>query len=306
MSASFSHQLLLYGSDAGFLASAEPFLRAALAAGEPAMLLARPHTIELVRDALGDDAKNLDTRESADWFLHPPRTLAASHDYVVAQAGRRTWVLGEPLWVGRDAREVGEWHRYEAAMNLAMDGMNAAFMCAYDRRVTAPEIVAAATVTHPECAFGPEAKPNPEYVLPERLNGDDGPLPEPPADAFRMRFTLTELKRLRDVVGEYAARAELSRNRIPSFVLSVAEIANNAVEHGAGYGIAHLWTQNDVLACEIVEPSTHFDVLYPGYIPPPPDSPRGYGLWITRQLCDLVDVRTGGGKSRIRLQMRIP
>ena len=41
----------------------------------------------------------------------------------------------------------------------------------------------------------------------------------------------------------------------------------------------------------------------PGYIPPEPESPRGYGLWISRQLCDLVELRAEGGVLRVRLHL---
>ncbi|GAA3418581.1 hypothetical protein [Streptosporangium vulgare] len=38
---------------------------------------------------------------------------------------------------------------------------------------------------------------------------------------------------------------------------------------------------------------------------PSPGSPRGYGLWISRQLCDLVQVRGVDGELRVRLHMAL-
>jgi anti-sigma regulatory factor (Ser/Thr protein kinase) len=92
---------------------------------------------------------------------------------------------------------------------------------------------------------------------------------------------------------------------IASLVLCVAEISANSVEHGAGYGTVSVWTRDNELICEVADPGGGFEQPYPGYLPPEEGSLRGYGLWIARQLSDLMEVRTREGISRIRLHMTI-
>jgi anti-sigma regulatory factor (Ser/Thr protein kinase) len=92
---------------------------------------------------------------------------------------------------------------------------------------------------------------------------------------------------------------------VTSLVISVSEIAANSVEHGAGFGTITMWNDGGELICEIADPGGALDDPLPGYIPPEPESPRGYGLWISRQLCDLVELRAEGGVLRVRLHLSL-
>ena len=42
-----------------------------------------------------------------------------------------------------------------------------------------------------------------------------------------------------------------------------------------------------------------------GYFPPTPYRPAGAGMWAVRQLCDLVEIRTGERRTVVRLHMRL-
>jgi hypothetical protein len=41
-------------------------------------------------------------------------------------------------------------------------------------------------------------------------------------------------------------------------------------------------------------------------MPPSPDSEGGHGMWITRQLCDFVEIRTLTSGTTVRLYIRCP
>ncbi len=45
---------------------------------------------------------------------------------------------------------------------------------------------------------------------------------------------------------------------------------------------------------------------FPGHLPPELDTERGRGLWLARQLCELLEVRTGPGGSVLRLHFLLP
>jgi anti-sigma regulatory factor (Ser/Thr protein kinase) len=74
-------------------------------------------------------------------------------------------------------------------------------------------------------------------------------------------------------------------------VLAVNEVATNAVEHGSGDAHLALWTGpgSRELLCEVHDGGRLLDPL-PGLRAPHPSDPRGRGLWIARQLCDLLHV----------------
>ncbi|MGN9784212.1 anti-sigma factor RsbA family regulatory protein [Nonomuraea sp. ZG12] len=298
------HVAVPYGSDEGFRNLAVPRIRQALADRRQVLVVARAALRGLLAEALGDDHDRVDERDPESWYTHPQRTLATCHDYA---QGRRTLLVGEPLWAGRSEIETREWIRYESVINTALAGVHATALCFYDVR-TAPEIALRhARMTHP-LLYGETGRlPSPHFVRPDRLvlNGDRAPLPEPAGEVRATRFTARSLKELRDTVTGYAHSAGMTGDLAASLVLSVSEIAANSIEHGAGHGQVRMWTSGTGVVCEISDSGGPLEDPLPGYIPPEPESLRGYGLWISRQLCDLVELRSQDGMVRVRLHMRL-
>ncbi|GAA2363938.1 sensor histidine kinase [Nonomuraea africana] len=281
----FRHVAVPYDSDEGFLRMVLPRVRHALAEGRQVLVVTDAAKLALL------DVE-VDTRLSSRWYGHPHRTLAAYLDYM---RGRRTLVVGEPPWESWDERESREWIRYESITNAALGGVDATLLCLYRT-----EFAARAYLTHPEVL-------SVRYVDPRSLvlDGDQAPLPEPNGTAMVTSFAAHTLNRLRRRVSDFAREAGMDRNLVASLVLSVSEIAANSVEHGAGHGTVAMWTEGDEVVCEVLDPGgAALDDPLPGYIPPEPESPRGYGLWISRQLCDHVLVRADGGGLRVRLHMK--
>ncbi|MGN9838967.1 anti-sigma factor RsbA family regulatory protein [Nonomuraea sp. H19] len=296
------HVAVPYDSHAAFLELTVPRVRAALDEGRRVLVITCPAKLALLTDALGGDAGHIDSRVSAAWYGHPYRTLAAYHEYT---RGRRTLVICEPLWEGRSQREVRELIRCESVLNAALGTAASIMLCLYDVRHVPPAVLDFHAVNHPLLLGAQGEAASTRFVAPHefRLNDDRAPLPEPAPDAERIHFTGHELKRLRRIVGDYARAAGMDRDLITSLVISVSEIAANSIEHGAGYGTIAMWVSGEELVCELTDPGGALDDPLPGYIPPEPESPRGYGLWISRQLCDLVELRTEGGVLRVRLHL---
>ena len=55
--------------------------------------------------------------------------------------------------------------------------------------------------------------------------------------------------------------------------------------------------------CEVFDPGTGAEAPF-SHLPPSPDSENGHGLWITQQLCDLVEIRTRPSGTTVRLYLR--
>ncbi|MGI5287431.1 anti-sigma factor RsbA family regulatory protein [Nonomuraea polychroma] len=293
-----------YDSDESFLDLTVPRVRGALNEGRRVLAITGAAKLARLAEALGDDAGRIDSRVSTAWYGHPYRTLAACHEYT---RGRRTLVIGEPSWEGRGEREIRELIRAESVVNAALSPASAVMLCMYDLRTVPPAVLAYNEVNHPLVLGADGEATSARFVPPHKLtlNDDHVPLPEPGPGAVTIRFTGRELRRLRQSVGEYARAAGMDRNQITSLVISVSEIAANSIEHGAGYGTITTWAGDGELVCEIADPGGALDDPLPGYIPPEPESPRGYGLWISRQLCDLVELRTEGGVLRVRLHLSL-
>ncbi|MFI7113101.1 anti-sigma factor RsbA family regulatory protein [Nonomuraea sp. NPDC050227] len=301
---SLKHVAVPYDSDRAFLDLVVPRVRTALDEDRRVLVVTRPDRLALLAEALDGDARRIDSRPAGAWYGHPHRMLAAYHEYT---RGRPTLVVGEPVWTDLSEPRIQDLIRYDSVVNAALAAAPSVMLCLYDLRDVPEPVRELTPVVHPlvlgaggEAASGRFVQPH-ELVL----DGDDAPFPEPGPGACLVRFTARELKRLRQTVGDYARTAGMDRNLISSLVLSVSEIAANCVEHGAGFGTITMWVEERDLVCEIADPGGALDDPLPGYIPPEPESPRGYGLWISRQLCDRVQLRDEGGLLRVRLRLSL-
>jgi anti-sigma regulatory factor (Ser/Thr protein kinase) len=112
-----------------------------------------------------------------------------------------------------------------------------------------------------------------------------------------------DLPRLRSEVGKAAEAAGLDPPRVPDFVLSAHELAANSVMHADGGGVLRLWTEDGFLICEVADRGALKD-LSAGHRRPDLSGQGGAGLWIVRQACDAVRIRSVPGEgTAVRMEM---
>lgn len=285
------HRALIYHSDEEFLGATVPFLRAGVAAGAPTMAVLPPGNRERAAESLGADATAVEWTDPADWYGHPARTLSRAREFV---GDGRARVLGEPTWHGRCAAERTEWARLEALLNLALP--HTPMLCAYDARTIGPGALAVAAHTHPATAHETAAAPSPAFVDPvDYVRGCDvDPLPAVPDTARVLAFT-DDLPEVRRFVEDVAREAAVGHDGVEGLVMAVNEAATNAIEHGGGRGELRAWTTSRGLVCQVANPSGRITDPLAGYLPPDPHGRRGRGLWLMRQLTDLVEIRGDQG-----------
>jgi anti-sigma regulatory factor (Ser/Thr protein kinase) len=108
-------------------------------------------------------------------------------------------------------------------------------------------------------------------------------------------FTVADLPALRRLVASMALAAGLTRSRADDMVLAVNEIATNALVHGRPPATLQIWSGDGELVCEVSDEGDGFEDVLAGQLPPAIDAASGRGLWITRMLCDAVEIRNGSG-----------
>jgi transcriptional regulator with XRE-family HTH domain len=166
------HQALVYRSDTELLSAVIPFLNVAVERSEPALLVAPPANLELVRRALGGDANQVEYTDSSRWYTSPVEALHRYRSYLDERiAAGSTWVriAGEPVWDGRSSAEIREWTRYEAIINLSFATAPATILCTYDARSLPASVLADACCTHPDLAHSAGAEASPSYRNPEEF-----------------------------------------------------------------------------------------------------------------------------------------
>ena len=119
--------------------------------------------------------------------------------------------------------------------------------------------------------------------------------------AAEVRFALGDLRRVRVVVAELAARAGLDRRRTDELTVVVNELAANSVDHAGGTGTVRAWLEPDALVVEVADAGRLRDPDRAGRTPPRTDQDRGRGLWIARQLADVLEIRSGPHGTVVRV-----
>jgi len=125
------------------------------------------------------------------------------------------------------------------------------------------------------------------------------PAGSPAAAPYAVGFEVADLPLVRRATAEWLARAGLQQDRASDFVLAVNEIATNAVRHGSPKASLQLHLDGSAVVAEIGD-SGHWP---PG--PPPAGERGGMGLALARQVCDTVDIRTGGDGTTAILRMSL-
>jgi anti-sigma regulatory factor (Ser/Thr protein kinase) len=301
------HQALLYGSDQEFMDVALPFVEDAVAADEPALIAVQGRNVENLRSALGGAPPGVTLFSVEQWYDTSARTRDKFGRWIAertngghenaSRANRRVRLIGEPPWALGHEAQVRDWARYESVLNLAFAEYPVTLICPYDARVLPPDIIEHARSTHPEIVGSDGAKDSETYEDPlefcRRLNDAvTRPTGDPDAE---ISFGLADLPAVRRSVGDLAIRAGLARSRADELVMAVNEIATNAVVHGRSPATVQIWHRGGELIFEVSDSGDGIADVLAGQLTPSSVGLGGRGIWLTRLVCDAVEIRNGSG-----------
>lgn len=304
----FLHEAMLYAGEDDFVQRATPFLRQAVAAREPTLVVVSERKIDRIRAALGDDARAIYFADMADVGGNPARIIPAWTDFVAQHAagGRRLRGIGEPIWAGRNEAELRECQRHESLLNVAFADAPAFWLvCPYDTRSLDASIIAEASRSHPEVRHGSSSHVSDTYVGVDAAAAPfDAPLLQASKVSVEQEFDLESLAKVRATVMREAARAGLGVDRVADAVQTVNEAATNSLQYGGGHGTLRVWRDADALVCEVAD-SGHIGQPLAGRQRPAATAEGGRGLWLVNHLCDLVELRSYPSGVVARLHMRL-
>ncbi|WP_409494561.1 anti-sigma factor RsbA family regulatory protein [Amycolatopsis sp. cmx-11-12] len=308
----FHHPALFYKGPEEYLAGTLPFIRQGLETAEPVAVSVPGPNLELLRTALGSDARQVRLLDMTEEGRNPGRIIpGVLRAFADAHPARRVRIIGEPIWAGRSELEYPACAQHEALINLAFAGREVTILCPYDTTRLDARALADAEATHPVLVDTTGARFSSGYDPQRIITGYNTPLPEPiladPA-AYTAIDTVTgdsaSLAHARAVTRERAHRSGLSPERAEDVALVVAELLGNSVNHGGGQGQLRLWTEQDQLVCEVGDTGHLTDPLA-GRRPAPAGQVRGRGLLLVNHLSDLVRVHTGPHGTAIRACFRV-
>ncbi len=306
----YVHDALLYDDAAQLAGIAGRFLTDGLAANEAAVIATGAWSVEVLRDAVGDDPR-VHVLDRDVYRARSPAAITSFRrlaDRYVTEGVTRIRVVGE-LDFGSTEKDRVEWQRYEAVINHALAAWPLWGLCLYDMQRLPEPVLQAARRTHPTVVTPDGRHPNPDYTDPAEYLRN---LPAPREDLEETAPRLAA-RDVRDFVAlRHAVAAELGsvrgpRDRIEDFLLAVDEMTSNAVRHGRPPVDLHLWASAEKLVCRITDRGPGIDDPFAGYGPAHGEdlSRGGMGLWLARQLCDHLDVSRTDQGAWVRLSTHL-
>jgi anti-sigma regulatory factor (Ser/Thr protein kinase) len=301
------HPALVYGSVDEFLVAMVPYVEAGIDRGEPVFAAVGTEEASALRAEVGD-VRGVHVQDTNEWHPVPATRLRAFHLFVNEQlrAGAgRIRLAGEPVWgaVGRP-EFVREWARYESILNAVLAPFPVTLVCTYPEWRLDPEIVQDALLTHPSLGINGGSRPSEHFEDPASLVARwNPPLSPPPADAERA--APVQPTAARAFVTEKAERGGVSPRRILDLVLATSEIASNVMAHGGGRATLLSWRDGDYFVCQIEDEGAGLADVLAGYRPPSLAQESGRGLWLARQVVDLLQIVPTPTGTAVRLYVRI-
>ena len=129
------------------------------------------------------------------------------------------------------------------------------------------------------------------------------PLPSPTNDAMYHTYR-SDLSQVRALVLQQPGEDGLTEGRANDLVLAVSEVAANTLRHTQSSGTLAIWHDEDEVVCEIHDEGTITDPPS-ARRKPPPDASGGHGLWLVRQVCDLVELTSDANGTTVRMHMAL-
>jgi MEDS: MEthanogen/methylotroph, DcmR Sensory domain len=304
--AGFRHEALLYTGRADFVARAAPIVRRALAAGEPVLVAIDPAKIELLADALGDDARAVSWKDIRGIGGNPARIIPVWRQFVERHGGRGPLLgFGEPIWAGRTPAELVESQRHEALLNLAFAGVPGfTLLCPYDTAALDLAVLEEAHRSHPFIADTGGEQLSDTYHGVDSIDASfDAPLTQPAGQPAELVLGDASTSMLHSFLAADAARAGLDANRTDDLILAVAAVASS-LGRPDGQSRLRVWQEAGVTLAELSHLVGVGDPLAGREWPPPAEPQGGRGLWLANQLCDLVELRSLTTGATVRLHVR--
>jgi len=300
------------GGTDGFVRETLTPVREALAEDAGVLVAVEDGRARALVQALEDDRERERVRSVPMHELgrNPSRMLALWQQFArehAADGHGKALGIGEPVWPGRSAAELGECERHEALVNLAFDrGPGWRLLCVYDLEGLGQNVIDGARASHPWLCSGGSSATNDGYAgAQDPPQPFAGSLPDPQAAVERLAFAGETLGQMRHALSAWARAQGMSVDGAEALVLAVNELAVNSVRHGGGAGTLLRWRENGELLCEVRD-TGHIREPLTGRVRPAADACSGRGLWLANQLCDLVQIRSAPAGSAVRVHKRLP
>lgn len=303
------HIALVYSSEEELLSAISSFVNEGVGRDEPVVVVADAEQTVLLQEGLGNAGESpaISFIGKLGGWRRPAATIAAYRNvfetHMSTGAGRVRLI--EQVEPGESGADQQAWARHEAVLNRAFAMWPVSVLCPFDERALSVSVLETIERTHPQLLEAGRTTQSERYVDPSemiRSLGSGHLVLEEAPPRLEMQFDrITGIPR--HAVRRAVAPADLAPERAEDLVLAFSEVAANALVHGTGSTFVRVWAEDGLAVCTVTDEGTAFGDLLAGYVPPSRAElvERGKGLWVSRQLCDEVDILPGESGLTVRL-----
>lgn len=297
------HAAAVYDSPEDLQRRVLPWVRAGLERGEGVAAVVGDEAREVLRDGLGPDADQVSWALPGVDFRHVGRAFEALRQQLRGP-GAPARVLTENLTCGGPGRPAA--HLRADAVSNDTHPPTVSWACLYDRRHHRARLLELARQAHPLLldAAG-RAVPSDCHVDADTLvTAEPGPLSdvprEVPLDLAAGGFA--DLPAVRHRVASVAGPLGLAPADCHAVALATGEVVTNAVQHGAAPLRVRLWPHRRTLVVRVDDGGRGAALRAAGLRPPEMSGCPARGMWVVRQLADVVHVGVEPGCTSVELQ----
>jgi anti-sigma regulatory factor (Ser/Thr protein kinase) len=314
MESGLAHTAMIARSDTDLATVLVPELRRSAERYDETLLVVGEHTRRVLGAQVGALSGTVRWGDQAGFYRRLGfayeefrRYLAAQHD-----AGRRVHVVAEPdlaggVDAGMRADRAAAYLAYEAVCNQTYARYGSAVTCLWNSQDHSRPVLDGVHATHPYVLTPAGPVPTPAYLAPQRYLTERQDLPWRPVPAhLDHEMVLTEvagLSRLRSVLHTWAVEHHFAEEPADDLVVAAVEVAANGLRHGAPPVRICAWRHRDTLIVQCDDSAGRSVPATAGYHRPEPAdaTPGGRGLWVARQLADVVLTHSTSGRTCVRL-----
>jgi anti-sigma regulatory factor (Ser/Thr protein kinase) len=316
------HAVALYDSAEGLCARAVPYLRKGLERAEAVVAVTSAGVEQVLRSALGGDAERVHWQGVEVSYRRLGAMFEGFRQFLAEQraVGAAMRLLTQGGGDGAPERVAG-YLRFEAMANEVYRPYGYRWACLYDQNAHPAEILRQAREVHPRVLEpGGRTVPSAEYVPPGDFVARGGPPTPIPPNRVELDARLTgpsQLRALRRLLSAWTASSGIDGDDADAVLHAVGEAVTNVLQHrnlqhrdlqhrtvqdGGPPVRVRAWRSGGTARVRVDASDAAPIPATTGYHRPNTAQDHNAGLWIARQLADIITTHTGQAGTTVELQ----
>jgi anti-sigma regulatory factor (Ser/Thr protein kinase) len=308
-SGTFDHRALIVDADDTVDRVLLPYLRRKITSDEAVLMVVGADTEATVRDRLGPDAHALQWAPMNAFYQRTGFTYSRFLRYLRERQSRQevVHIVAEPDVVTDPDSPVDRadaYLGYEAMANEVYTCYRCSITCVWHGGRQSPSVIDAVRKVHQRELSAQGVVDNPGYVAPGDFLGERAHAPmtavPPVTDVDLTVWHVEEMAACRAAVARWATSQHFVPTAVRQVVTATSEVVTNGLRHGRPPVRTRAWSQDATLIVHVDDHGGRCIPDHAGYRPPvSPADPAG--LWVARQLADVLTTRTDGGRTVVRM-----